>query len=78
MQASSYPYFRFKEGLRQKLRGLLMTMGLCAGLAIAIAAPPSGYGDDFLRPLFVGIVFGVPGGLILYPLYRLLRFALNR
>lgn len=67
----------FKESLRRTLRGLLVAIGFCAGLAVAMFTPHSGWSDP-LSPLFVGLVFGVPGGLILYPVYRMLRFALTR
>ena len=69
--------FTIKESLRRSLRGLLAAMSFCAGIGIAAFTPPGGWSDPF-SALFVGILFGVPGGLILYPVYRLLRFALGR
>jgi len=66
-----------KENFRRTCRGLLICMALCAGLIVGIYTPPHGW-NDWISPLFIGIVFGVPGGLILYPVYRFLRFALGR
>jgi hypothetical protein len=65
-----------REQIRYRCRGLLMCMSFCGGLAVAAFAPQSGYHDP-TSVLFVGVVFGVPGGLILYPVYRFVKFALG-
>jgi hypothetical protein len=77
MFTRQYSILLFEQSLRRTLRGLLMCMSFCFGLAVAAFTPPHGW-SDALSPVFVGLVFGVPGGLIVYPVYRLLRFALGR
>ncbi len=77
MQLEFNPFFVWKESFRHHLRVLLAFAGFCGGLAIAAFTPPHGWSDP-LSALFVGLLFGVPGGLVLYPVYRVLRFALRR
>jgi len=67
----------FKENVRHRLRELLVFMAFCGGLAVAVFTPPHGW-NDLASPVFIGVFFGVPGGLVLYPIYRVLRFALGR
>lgn len=70
----SIPFIR--ETVRSRLRGLLMCMGFFGGLAVAAFTPKGGY-QDLLSILFVGFVYGVPAGLVVYPAYRLVRFAIG-
>ena len=65
-----------REIARARMRGLLMCMSFCGGLAVAAFAPVGGYSDP-LSAFFVGFAFGVPAGFVVYPAYRFLRFALG-
>lgn len=77
MEVSPYRLYEVKERFRSSLRVLLAFMGFCGGIAIAAFTPPHGWTDP-LAALFVGVLYGVPCGLILYSVYRVLRFALRR
>lgn len=73
LQVSLLP---LRNQIRLRCRGLLMCMSFCGGLAIAAFAPVGGY-SDLLSPVFVAFVFGVPAGLLAYPAYRFVKFALG-
>ncbi len=71
------PASRLREGLRHWLREILVCMvivGIPAAIFMAFASPQGG----ILAFILVFMIVGIPGGIVLWLVYRILRFALAR
>ncbi len=69
------PAIRVREGLRRWVREILICV-VVVGLPATFFV--SSYQAGTLGVLFAFVMFGVPGGAVLWLIYRILRFALGR
>jgi hypothetical protein len=74
----SYPllFERVREDLRRKLKEILMAIAFVLGAILA--ANPVIVSNGPVSVLLALVMFALPGGLLLWIAYRVLRFALAR
>ena len=64
-----------KEALRKAVREILVFIVLCTALMFAEAHNPYEYVGTEIA---VSLMFGIPTALVIWAVYRVVRFALNR